>query len=136
MVTIATEYHGTQLNNEELLESYWNFFRIEYNNGTVSLHPELVEPAMFRNSGQIIENSIEKLLKFNAEKYSTTDITFTPIDYTGHMTEAIISEEEEDYCITEIDAKPIPTKEFKVKLKIRSVERAVPKIPPIEDYLL
>jgi hypothetical protein len=32
--------------------------------------------------------------------------------------------------------KPIPTNQFKVKAKIKSVKRTIPKIPPIEDYLL
>jgi len=37
---------------------------------------------------------------------------------------------------TEITAKPVPTKQYKIKLRIKSVKTVIPKIPPLEDYLL
>jgi len=33
-------------------------------------------------------------------------------------------------------AKPLPANHFKVKAKVKSVQHKIPKIPPIEDYLL
>jgi len=45
-------------------------------------------------------------------------------------------QENTDLNFSEIAAKPVPTKQYKIKLKIKSVKTVIPKIPPLEEYLL
>lgn len=43
--------------------------------------------------------------------------------------------DEDDLDILVIEAKAKPVRRSKMKMKIKSVKKVIPKIPPIEDYL-
>lgn len=85
------------------------------------------------NAKSIYEDSPS--ISFRSSEGTTFDSEPAPALSTSSNVKSVT----EDYDLLDrldIYTKPIPTNQFKVKAKIKSVQHTIPKIPPIEDYLL